>query len=268
MSLNLQLNESVYEFYAPSGVPEVEIVLFHGLQFDAAEDAYGKTWLGMDDDWIVWLSKEFPFARIIFISYNSSADKSYVYGKLDMYTLAENLVNDLILDSKSNIGQNCKVVLVGHCLGGLVLKELMLRSNGKKHLLDSGNYDEDIESLNGFLENIKGGVIKEIVLSVIERKSSFKSGNRDRYQGDVQKIDNFLRNTRGLFFYGTPHHGSILSDLTTRVPSTSRFLEYLKILQLQAPRINEEFRQLRYGWRTHGLADGQKTNFKVSTVHL
>ncbi|CAM6110125.1 unnamed protein product [Calypogeia fissa] len=142
-----KLNDSVYELCRPSGSqngrPSIEVVFFHGLQFDGSKRTYLTTWLSEDgqESWLPWIFECFPEARILLVSYNE--------GNADMYITSENLVQDL-LDHRARVGQDgCPVVLVGHSLGGLVIKEILLKASSMLNL-DPWN-----ETVTFFLENVK-----------------------------------------------------------------------------------------------------------------
>ncbi|CAM6118485.1 unnamed protein product [Calypogeia fissa] len=153
-----QLNDSVYELCNPSGTrsgrPSVEIVFFHGLQFDGSDTTYLTTWLSKDgqESWLPWIFKYVPEARILLVSYDGYTKKEDEKGCTDMYITSENLVQDLI-DDNAQIGQDgCPVVLVGHSLGGLVIKEVLLKASSML-MLDPAESVE--ENLVFFLENVK-----------------------------------------------------------------------------------------------------------------
>ncbi|CAM6110319.1 unnamed protein product [Calypogeia fissa] len=123
------MNEMVHLVHQPPGgqKPQLELVFFHGLQLQYPEEAHVKTWMSRDDSqfWLqTWLAESFPNARILTVSYESS-------GPLDMILTAENLLSSLTTEDV-HIGQaGCPVVFVGHCLGGLILKELCLFASAR-----------------------------------------------------------------------------------------------------------------------------------------
>ncbi|CAM6103703.1 unnamed protein product [Calypogeia fissa] len=164
----------IYEVYTPppNERPEVEIILFHGLQLADYNDAHVTTWLSRDNSclWVqTWLVELFPKARILTIAYDSSAKRTQEYGMLDMYRTGENLVSSLVADGVEVGQRKCPVILVGHCLGGLVLKETCLSAAW-----------------------------------MLGRKSATMHG--------VNRIENLLDNLGGMFFYGTPHNGLLLDN--------------------------------------------------------
>ncbi|KAL2645177.1 hypothetical protein R1flu_012764 [Riccia fluitans] len=148
-----QLNDEVYELYRPaSGSFNLEVVFFHGFQAGDSEDAFIQTWMTRDGSrcWLnTWLVEHFPQARILSVSYDSGSQVSDSQGRLDMYLIRENLVHSLI--SLADVGQNCPLVLVGHCVGGLVLKEICLRASQSTALSTSRErpYKEFLENLRG-----------------------------------------------------------------------------------------------------------------------
>lgn len=232
----MQLNDSVWQFSAGSEPPALEIIFFHGLQLGNYENAFWSTWLTREGNEVWpkdWLSKEFPNARILSVSYDSSA--RYSSGQLDMHNLGENLMADIILD-RADIGQNCPVILVGHSLGGLVIKQFILFASGEK----------------GRLER----------------------------QVDIDKIDTFLNNVKGVFYYATPHQGSKLASWIWWIPSIwiasrSPIVKFLEIFDKERTRINANFTRVRDNnhpeMQTYAIAEGRSTQLWVSgtqIVHL
>ncbi|KAG6550864.1 hypothetical protein Mapa_007478 [Marchantia paleacea] len=65
--------------------------------------------------------------RVLAVSYNSKIQLSAKVGNVDTddYLLSENLVQNLILDNQG-VGQSLPIILVGHDLGGILLKQLIL----------------------------------------------------------------------------------------------------------------------------------------------
>jgi hypothetical protein len=151
-----QLN--IFEVYTPEGTPKYEFVFFHGLYVEhpTDHDPYLTTWASNNGTCIwpqTWLVEEFPGARVLFVSYRGKIEK-LGQSSHDMYIVGENLRYDLL---DANVGQtsNCPVILVGHCFGGLVLKQICLDINKKKGLLAEGEKAADRAKLELFLRNIK-----------------------------------------------------------------------------------------------------------------
>jgi triacylglycerol esterase/lipase EstA (alpha/beta hydrolase family) len=125
-----QINDSVYEVCKPTNRrPLIEVVFFHGVELEGSEDTFLTTWLSRDQSqlWLNWLSEDLPDARILIVSYDAAARRTASKGNVDMYFTVENLVHDLV---GAQVGVNgCPVVLVGHSLGGLVIKELCVQAD-------------------------------------------------------------------------------------------------------------------------------------------
>ncbi|KAG6544942.1 hypothetical protein Mapa_013634 [Marchantia paleacea] len=122
-------NDNVYELYKPKvGGVTMQVLFFHGLQSEGCVDSHLQTWVkgdGSSSCWLnTWLIKHFPQAQIFSISYDSCISTSATEGRMDMYQNGETLAYSLI--KLARIGQTCPVVLVGHCVGGLVLKKTCL----------------------------------------------------------------------------------------------------------------------------------------------
>jgi triacylglycerol esterase/lipase EstA (alpha/beta hydrolase family) len=149
-----QLNDHVYEVCKPAGRPSVEIVCFHGLQLDRSKEAYITTWLSEDGSelWPRWIAESFSGARVLLVSYDGVVQKIDDQGRIDMYITGENLLESLTGESVQVGRDGCPVVLVGHSIGGLVIKELLLQANKSISLHQPGNCTESAQCL---LESVK-----------------------------------------------------------------------------------------------------------------
>ncbi|KAL3676058.1 hypothetical protein R1sor_026006 [Riccia sorocarpa] len=151
-----ELSDSVFEVFRPSeGYFNLEIVFLHGFGSKSDTDLYYQTWMKADEsaNWLdTWLAESFPRARILSVTYDSSLITTSCTGRLDMYLLGESLVQSLV--NLAEVGRTCPVVLVGHCLGGMVLKSIAL------HAESSANQERTGRSLSRpydtFLRNLKG----------------------------------------------------------------------------------------------------------------
>ncbi|KAL2622070.1 hypothetical protein R1flu_002275 [Riccia fluitans] len=125
-----KINDSVYELYKPSSAePNIDVLFFHGLQLKGDSAPHFSTWRSRCDAGSIWpsdwLPERFPMARILTISYDGSIEKTDSAGRMDLYLVAESLLQDLLL---ANVGQACPVIFVGHSFGGLLIKKLCLLS--------------------------------------------------------------------------------------------------------------------------------------------
>ncbi|KAL3688973.1 hypothetical protein R1sor_015282 [Riccia sorocarpa] len=159
---------------------DVDIILFHGLQLpgNEAPDAYWRTWKmrESEDCWLETLLPELlvrlaraldcpkaPTTRVLSISYESRLDlgtkraapdtKVQKVGIHDDYNLAEALIKELIFDGEVNAGQNGPVFLLGHDLGGILIK-LFVIALEENHAKEEKDYRR--ERLLKFLKNLKG----------------------------------------------------------------------------------------------------------------
>ncbi|CAM6110992.1 unnamed protein product [Calypogeia fissa] len=252
------LNDSVYELYSshgrtPQAMHKVVVIFFHGLpqsdehhhidfwspwyhhhedipKLDDCREAFWRTWLSRDGT-VVWpkdwlgesLEKIGIQAQILSISYDS-----YILdhpGEMDSYQIAENLMSDIIF-TESPIAKDCPVVLVGHCLGGIVIKKFLV------HCL-----------------NLRGQL-----------------ANKPTAQRQVKKIDNFMGNCNGVFYYSTPHNGTKVADYLTHLPRkklSDPLIHLLNTLSSETARINSEFANARAGEgiRTQTLAESLDTTY-------
>ncbi|KAL3692317.1 hypothetical protein R1sor_005968 [Riccia sorocarpa] len=151
-----KLSDSVFEVFRPSeGYIDLEIVFLHGFQSKSDTDSYYRTWMKADGsaNWLdTLLAESFPRARILSVSYDSSLITTPCTGREDMYLLGESLVQSLV--DLAGVGRTCPVVLVGHCLGGMVLKKIALWAESFANQERSGrSFSRPYES---FLKNVKG----------------------------------------------------------------------------------------------------------------
>ncbi|KAG0600836.1 hypothetical protein M758_11G064500 [Ceratodon purpureus] len=142
----IQLTESVYSLYEPPGPPEIEIVFVHGVQLSDYNEAHWRTWTAGEDDkhgkqicWpMAWLPEEFPRARIL----------SLQYDLCHLSMVGEALVQEMV--ELANVGQheNCPVVFVCHCVGGLVAKQIVIQAH--RRFGGVMKYGKFLQNISGF----------------------------------------------------------------------------------------------------------------------
>ncbi|PTQ26540.1 hypothetical protein MARPO_1060s0002, partial [Marchantia polymorpha] len=80
-----------------------------------------------------------------------------------------------------------------------------------------------------------------------------------------KQIARFLNSVTGIFFYGTPHHGSssFFTPNGTKLKDASPLLDYVKLLCADAGRLHEYFDALRvnYKWSIAGVGESRPTTF-------
>jgi hypothetical protein len=142
----------------PAGQYDVDVILLHGLQFEDYTSAWCATWEHTDPRskevkcWPAdFLHEDLPNVRVLSVSYDSSAFQSPETGNQDLMTLGEQIFTALT-QKKPNVGTR-PIVLVGHSLGGLALKQLCVyaaRGAGNSRLA------EVRAKAQNFLANVKG----------------------------------------------------------------------------------------------------------------
>jgi hypothetical protein len=129
----LKLNEIVwstmsFRFLSPQvSDPLIDVVFVHGLRI--AGDTRESDWRNAADPvnmfWPEWLREDIPGIRVGELSYLASASK-LLGSSMRLDQRAMNLLADL---RSEGVGLNCPVVFVAHSLGGLVVKEMLVRSS-------------------------------------------------------------------------------------------------------------------------------------------
>ncbi|BBN08008.1 protein SERAC1 [Marchantia polymorpha subsp. ruderalis] len=168
-----RLGEYVYELQHDED-PEAVIVFFHGLLIQETDTghAFWSTWTKRNkplECWPVTMLPKFlesraksrPFSiRVLAVSYEgrTSVHPDIGTAGTDKYLLAESLISELILSrqdlirgSKAVEDNEVPVFLVGHDLGGIIIKNLVMQVESK-----IANKDEDAEKekLQNFLSNL------------------------------------------------------------------------------------------------------------------
>ncbi|CAM6105000.1 unnamed protein product [Calypogeia fissa] len=153
-----QINDHVWvvDSPPPEKRPSVEIVFFHGLQLEESKEAHITTWLsrGGTQLWLNWILEEkgMQDARILTVSYDAHPKRTNKEGRMRMYVTGENLLGCLV-EGNVHVGQDgCPVILVGHCSGGLVMKELCLQAQA----VTLNPPDTFTERVHNFLDSLKG----------------------------------------------------------------------------------------------------------------
>ncbi|OAE31102.1 hypothetical protein AXG93_1920s1010 [Marchantia polymorpha subsp. ruderalis] len=100
-----------------------------------------------------------------------------------------------------------------------------------------------------------GLVIKQMCLRARFRESLHLS-NEEQMAG-------FLNCVKGIFFYGTPHHGmsNFLSPNGTHLKDASPLVDYVKLLCAESARLHQDFDVLRrsYKWSIAGVGESKPT---------
>ncbi|KAG0562988.1 hypothetical protein KC19_9G187600 [Ceratodon purpureus] len=152
-----KISNSVYSFNLNSRRPEMEIVFIHGLPISDNKEEFWKTWTAEEKDgdgneviWPVkWLREEFPRTRIWSLRYDSSTLKINPAGKIDGFTVGENLVQEMVNIAKVGQQSNqCPIVFVCHSLGGLVVKEMVIQA--QKKCGRNKKYANLLQNIRGF----------------------------------------------------------------------------------------------------------------------
>lgn len=154
------MSRQVYQLYPPKVDPKaeyhVDIILLHGLQLGDYTTAWQTTWECTEDEEVkCWpadfLSQDLPNARVLSVSYDSSGFKSPRTGNKDLTTLGQQIFTALTQD---HVGVGHRpLVLVGHSMGGLALKEVCVWAVGRAR---NETLPYKREAAQRFVDNVKG----------------------------------------------------------------------------------------------------------------
>jgi hypothetical protein len=135
------------------------------------------------------------------------------------------------------LGQRCGFVLIGHCVGGLIIKSLVEEAKKWEYNMAKNPLDEQ----------------------------SKKRANK------------FLKNLKGIVFYAVPHAGSKLESYFQRCNSNwsnkifgvklARFMENLKPNQSRMENLSTTFDSIMIGLRAsvYAFVEGIPTKYVVSS---
>jgi triacylglycerol esterase/lipase EstA (alpha/beta hydrolase family) len=156
----------------------VTIILFHGLQIPDARDAWKTTWTNKAN--VCWPQEWLPEdlgkekVRVLSMSYDSTATRWVKnQGNTEhVRDIGSELVESLVTTKEWQLDVDQKIVLIGHSLGGLVIKSLVVKAHQASH--------------------------------------RHPANRLDKYKKEM--CTNFLANIGGIFFYGVPHTGSLIAE--------------------------------------------------------
>ncbi|CAM6099785.1 unnamed protein product [Calypogeia fissa] len=209
-SIQTTSNHPIHLFQDPPH-PNARIIFFHDIDW-GRKQTHTSSWMSSSDPeecWPeTWLTKRYQDAQIVSTCYDAGIWKKSTTGRMDLRRLGENLRQDIMPLIFNN---ECPIFLVGHGLGGLVIKVLIRDMQEKRD-------------------------------SLHRRKASHHSYNRD-----ISKLDCFLENVKGFLFYNTPFLGSRLVGWTKCIPCKGLLLGPLKVLSTQACLANQWFMEWRNG---------------------
>jgi pimeloyl-ACP methyl ester carboxylesterase len=195
----------------------MQVLFFHGLPLEDVQNLHIKTWVnGENLLWPdAWLVKDFPGVHVFYVKYDAVLKNENFH----MNNVGENLVSDLL---QAEIGQvlGCPVVLVGHSIGGLVIKALCLKAHEELSLAESST---------------------------------------------TKKLQTFIDNIRGVFYYSTPHRG-IRDILKASNIRRSPMFSFFEILSNKAAILDSRFEKLRrkYSWKIRGVGE----SLEVQSVNM
>eukprot|EP00245_Coleochaete_scutata_P018544 TRINITY_DN971_c0_g2_i1.p1 TRINITY_DN971_c0_g2~~TRINITY_DN971_c0_g2_i1.p1 ORF type:complete len:340 (-),score=55.03 TRINITY_DN971_c0_g2_i1:272-1291(-) len=192
-----ELIQGVYCLYEPEGdtKAEFDVVFIQGLRVGPGDQQWRTTWTtrGGTECWPeTWLRQCFPGGRVLALSYDSSTRGD----PLKLWESAINSVNALASYSVQ-LGER-PYFLVGHSLGGLLAKEVLLRANQLPHREEKPglkdrckgivfygvpHLDAEIKDMNNFFKTATGNEIekklKELSGKCFKRNIDFHGLQKD-----------------------------------------------------------------------------------------
>ncbi|KAL3690431.1 hypothetical protein R1sor_016740 [Riccia sorocarpa] len=155
-----RISDGLYKFYEPAEArsANLDIIFFHALQCELddahVEDAHISSWRSSSNPEEIWpqkwLSQDFPHARIMSVSYDCYMRQTDNEGRMDMYQITENLLQELI-GARKDRDSGRPMIFVGHGFGGIVMKQLCIYAHNKKENVVSGrDVSMFVDSIRGF----------------------------------------------------------------------------------------------------------------------
>ncbi|KAL3690432.1 hypothetical protein R1sor_016741 [Riccia sorocarpa] len=155
-----RISDGLYKFYEPSEVRDanLDVFFFHALQCELedahVQDAHISSWRSsseLEEIWPQkWLSQDFPHTRIMSVSYDCYMRQTDKEGRMDMYQITENLLQEII-GARKERDSGRPMIFVGHGFGGIVMKQLCVYAHNKKENVVSGrDVSMFVESIRGF----------------------------------------------------------------------------------------------------------------------
>ncbi|CAM6102882.1 unnamed protein product [Calypogeia fissa] len=154
-----QINDSIYVLCNPPN-PAIEVVFFHAINWRESKQPHVETWSD-DTTGVFWprdaLSVQYPEARILLAWYDAGAGEIADGGHKRLFEVAVNLRQDIL----PVLTGDCRLLLVGHGFGALVIKELVRLVQIQRNLLglqvgESKVTDDLLKYCDTFLENVRG----------------------------------------------------------------------------------------------------------------
>ncbi|KAL3690367.1 hypothetical protein R1sor_016676 [Riccia sorocarpa] len=152
-----KISDALYKFYEPTEAhrANLDVFFFHALECEGVhvQDAHISSWRSSSKPEQIWpqkwLSEDFPHLRVISISYDSCTKQTYEGGRMDMYRISENLLQEIRWARQA---QDCDrpVIFVGHGFGGVVMKQLCVYAHTMK---EDSVVGKDVSM---FLDSIRG----------------------------------------------------------------------------------------------------------------
>ncbi|KAL3691123.1 hypothetical protein R1sor_004774 [Riccia sorocarpa] len=161
-----KLNDYIYEL-STTMEPDMEIVFCHGLNLDDSNNLHLSTWTSDDVGKLhvwpkTWLAEDFPHARVLTVSYDSSLYQTPELGRIGLHNTAENLMSNLLLEADPSSVH--PLILVGYSFGGILIKQLCLHAYEKiasrYHRVQSEAFLERINAIY-FMGTPHSGMIHE-----------------------------------------------------------------------------------------------------------
>ncbi|PGH21490.1 hypothetical protein AJ80_03158 [Polytolypa hystricis UAMH7299] len=129
----------LFTLYEPPGPPRVDIVAVHGLN-----GHYARTWTQGQSNWLQdFLPRDIPDARILALGYDSRVVFSSSVGNIDRF--ADQLLAYLSRQRRTQAEHDRPLIFVCHSLGGLVVKQAIIRAH------ETPNYVHILEHLYGII---------------------------------------------------------------------------------------------------------------------
>lgn len=188
---------------AGAGPRHADVIFVHGLMGDPKATWTASAADGSESFWPQWIAREFPGVAVWSVDYPTTVSR-WVGRSIPLFELATNIADGLLV---KDIGVNRPLILVGHSMGGLVIKKILLESSNHSQarwtllsanakavmFLATPHTGSDLPALENFLETLAthllvAGSVSSFVFSFVAKLFGRKSTSMDELKNNAPML--------------------------------------------------------------------------------